>query len=83
MSDLNKIHTELELLKQELRMSNEIATRRLHHIESFVYGNGQPGAKIRLDRLEQIQARYRWFIVTLSSTVLALTVASIWAAVVG
>ena len=81
--DPNQIHTELKLLRQGVDMMNKLTAKRLENLERFVVGNGDPGAKVRIDRLEQVQARYRWFVVTSLTTAIGVSVASVWAMVTG
>lgn len=40
------------------------------HIRDALFGNGQPGIKVRLDRLEQDANRRRWQVHTVSAAVI-------------
>lgn len=45
--------------------------RRLARIEYGIFGNGEPGIKTRLDRLEQDAARRKWHIRAVVTGVIA------------
>jgi hypothetical protein len=82
MDNLSEIYTELKLLRQEMEIMNTLTAKRLAQLDGFVFGNGQVGAKVRLDRLEQINTRHKWVAGVIGSTTLILVVKAAWALVV-
>ena len=81
--DPNQIHTEIKLLRQSVDIMNRLTDKRLKKLEGFVDGNGEPGAKVSIDRLEQTSKRLRWVAGVIASGTLLLALQSLWAAVVG
>lgn len=45
----------------------------------FIEGNGQPGLKIRLDRLEQSEARRNWTVKAVAGAMIGAFITSLWA----
>lgn len=68
------------LLQESIRHQRETNERLAHICErhaAFIDGNGTPGAKIRIDRIEQTEKRNRWWMRALTVPVLGMLLAKI------
>ncbi len=72
-TSVTKIHTLLE---------SNIMERVKEHGETL-YGNGSPGLKTDVDRLNQSSKTTKWVIRAVSGVVIGLVVAAFWELVIG
>lgn len=77
LGEVKVLLTEHVREQREWKKSQDEVNNRILY---FIEGNGQPGAKVRLDRLEQASNRGRWWIRIIALPVVGLVVTKVWAA---
>lgn len=74
MATLESVETKLDLLVDLVKAHLADDKAAFDHLEEMLNGNGQPGLKTRLDRLEQTEEGRRWNLRTIWAALVAIIV---------